>query len=140
MKKDFFILSIVLLAFSQLILGQSDNQQCLKCHGSITYNVLSKDSSQHKKMLMCKERRIDSNAYTKATHGKFSCTDCHDEGYKNYPHAGELKNTEMLNCLDCHAGKKKFKKFHFESISSEALKSVHFKNIKMFLKASIQIF
>ena len=109
-----------------------DNSECLKCHGSSSFTVLTKDSSQKKTILMNSVYRIDQEKYCLAAHGIFKCTDCHDEGYKKFPHDGELKNTEMLNCLDCHEGKKKFKKFHFENISSEALKSIHFKNIKTF--------
>ena len=132
MKKVQLILSIALLAFVQLTFGQGDNQKCLKCHGQSSFTVLSKDSSMHKKMLMCAERRIDSVKFGKATHGSFSCTDCHDEGYTSFPHDGELKFTEMLSCMDCHGGNKKFAKYNFETIESEAKKSVHYANVKDF--------
>ena len=132
MKKALYTLSIVILGFGQLTFGQDDNQKCIKCHGQTSYIAVSKDSTQHKKCLMSSERRIDTALYAKATHGKFSCTDCHDEGYTKVPHDGELKFTEMLNCMDCHGGNKKFKKYNFETIETEAKKSVHYANSKEF--------
>jgi hypothetical protein len=131
-KKALYTLSIVILGFVQLTFGQDDNQKCIKCHGQTSYVAISKDSTQHKNCLMSKERRIDTARYAKATHGKFSCTDCHDEGYTKVPHDGELKFTEMLNCMDCHGGNKKFKKYNFETIETEAQKSVHYVNSKEF--------
>lgn len=132
MRKILYILSFVSVCCIQIAFGQDDNQKCLKCHGQVSFTAFSKDSSQHKKMLMCSERRIDSVRFAKATHGKFSCTDCHDEGYTKLPHDGELKFTEMLNCMDCHGGNKKFAKYNFETIESEAKKSVHYAQSKEF--------
>jgi len=109
-----------------------DNHECLNCHGHPIYTLFSKDSTQKKKMLMCQEQKIDSTQYAHSTHGLFKCTDCHDEGYKIYPHDCDLKFSQMMNCMDCHGDNKKFAKYHFEIIEQEAIKSVHFKKISTF--------
>ncbi len=142
-KKISFLFLFVLGGFVFILFSQNDNShkkkrqipdnhECLKCHGHLSYTALSKDSTQKKKMLMNPERRIDSVQYAHATHGSFKCTDCHDEGYSKYPHDADLKFSQMMVCMDCHGGNKKFAQYNFETIEQEALKSVHSKSIKGF--------
>ena len=144
MKKIFYILSLLSLTCLVFVFSRQDeyvpvkkkiipdNRECMKCHGQSVYTALSKDSTHKKMIQMSAVRHIDSAQYSLSTHGSFKCTDCHDEGYKAYPHDIDLKFKEMMTCMDCHRGNKKFKKYHFNIIEEEAKKSIHFRKIPAF--------
>ncbi|MBN2615583.1 MAG: cytochrome c3 family protein [Bacteroidales bacterium] len=68
---------------------------------------------------------IDTAAFYVGNHHLLSCTDCHDPGYENFPHANDLQMQEMLKCTDCHDGDEVAEKYNFKEINVEFKKSVH---------------
>jgi hypothetical protein len=104
-----------------------DNERCLKCHGQAKYEYANENLGLQIKALMCSERIIRRDEFYDSNHKSFSCTDCHSEQYTTFPHAGELRMEQKLNCLDCHGGDENFAKYHFEEIDSEYVQSTHYK-------------
>jgi predicted CXXCH cytochrome family protein len=104
-----------------------DNERCLKCHGQAKYEYTNQNLGKQVRALMCSERIIIREEYYNSNHKSFSCTDCHSEQYTNFPHAGELRMEQKLNCIDCHGGDEKFAKYHFEEIETDYKQSTHFK-------------
>jgi hypothetical protein len=105
----------------------ADNERCLKCHGQGKYEYTNESLGKQIKALMCSERIVKRDEYYKSNHKSFSCTDCHSEQYTTFPHPGELRMEQKLNCIDCHGGDEKFAQYHFEAIDSEYIQSTHFK-------------
>jgi predicted CXXCH cytochrome family protein len=104
-----------------------DNQRCLKCHGQSRYEYTNVTLGRQVKALMCSERIVKKEEFYRSNHKSFSCTDCHSEEYLKFPHAGELRMEQKMNCIDCHGGDEKFAKYHFEEIESEYKQSIHYK-------------
>jgi hypothetical protein len=107
-----------------------DNERCFKCHGQGKYEYANETLGRQVKALMCSERIINRNEFYDSNHKSFSCTDCHSEQYTTFPHSGELRMEQKLNCIDCHGGDEKFAKYHFEEIEVEFKESAHFKNLE----------
>jgi predicted CXXCH cytochrome family protein len=104
-----------------------DNERCLKCHGQAKYEYTNATLGRQVKALMCSERIIKRDEFYDSNHKSFSCTDCHSEQYTTFPHPGELRMEQKLNCIDCHGGDEKFAQYHFEEIDSEYRQSTHYK-------------
>jgi predicted CXXCH cytochrome family protein len=104
-----------------------DNERCLKCHGQAKYEYANQNLGKQVKALMCSERIILREEFYNSNHKSFSCTDCHSEQYTTFPHPGELRMEQKLNCIDCHGGDEKYAKYHFEEIEADYKKSTHFK-------------
>jgi predicted CXXCH cytochrome family protein len=104
-----------------------DNERCLKCHGQARYEYENQNLGRKVKALMCSERIIIREEFYNSNHKSFSCTDCHSEQYTTFPHPGELRMEQKLNCIDCHGGDEKFAKYHFEEIEADYKQSTHFK-------------
>jgi hypothetical protein len=104
-----------------------DNQRCLKCHGQEKYEYTNATLGRQVKAIMCSERIIHKEDFYASNHRNFSCTDCHSEEYTKFPHSGELRMEQKLNCIDCHGGDEKFAKYRFEAIDSAYQKSTHYK-------------
>jgi hypothetical protein len=79
------------------------------------------------KMSMAESCVIAAAKYKDAIHGSFKCVECHSEGYSTTPHPIDLKFEPMQACTDCHGGRKKFARYHLDSIVAEYDKSVHAK-------------
>jgi Cytochrome c3 len=105
----------------------ADNERCLKCHGQGKYEYTNETLGKQVRALMCSDRIIKREEFYNSNHKNFSCTDCHSEQYAKFPHAGELRMEQKLNCLDCHGGDEKFAQYHFEEIDSEYKQSTHYK-------------
>jgi hypothetical protein len=105
----------------------ADNERCLKCHGQGKYEYTNETLGRQIKALMCSERIIKREEFYRSNHKSFSCTDCHSEQYTKFPHAGELRMEQKLNCIDCHGGDAKFAQYHFEAIDSGYMQSTHYK-------------
>jgi len=105
----------------------ADNERCLKCHGQGKYEYTNETLGKQIRALMCSDRIIKREEFYNSNHKNFSCTDCHSEQYTKFPHSGELRMEQKLNCLDCHGGDEKFAQYHFEEIDSEYKQSTHFK-------------
>lgn len=104
-----------------------DNERCLKCHGQAKFEYTNENLGRQIKELMCSERIIKRDEFYKSNHKNFSCTDCHSEQYTTFPHLGELRMEQKLNCIDCHGGDEKFAQYHFEAIEADYQQSTHFK-------------
>jgi hypothetical protein len=104
-----------------------DNERCLKCHGQEKYEYTNETQARQVRALMCSQRIVRRDLYYQSNHKSFSCTDCHSEEYTKFPHAGELRMEQKLNCIDCHGGDDKFAQYHFEAIDSEYVQSTHYK-------------
>jgi predicted CXXCH cytochrome family protein len=104
-----------------------DNERCLKCHGQDKYEYTNETLGRQVRALMCTERIVNRDLYYQSNHKSFSCTDCHSSEYVNFPHSGDLRMEQKLNCLDCHGGDETFAKYHFEAIDSEYVQSTHYK-------------
>ena len=106
---------------------EEDNQRCLKCHGQERYQYTNETLGREVKAIMCSERIVHKEEFYASNHKNFSCTDCHSAEYVKFPHSGELRMEQKLNCIDCHGGDEKFAQYHFEEIEAEYQKSTHFK-------------
>jgi hypothetical protein len=104
-----------------------DNEKCLKCHGQEKYEYTNESLGRQVKALMCTQRIVKRDLFYQSNHKSFSCTDCHSAQYEAFPHPGELRMEQKLNCIDCHGGDEKFSKYHFEEIENEYQQSTHFK-------------
>jgi hypothetical protein len=105
----------------------ADNERCLKCHGQGKYEYSNESQGKQVKALMCSERIVKREEYYRSNHKSFSCTDCHSEQYTKFPHPGELRMEQKMNCIDCHGGDEKFAQYHFEAIDTGYLQSTHYK-------------
>ena len=105
-----------------------DNERCLKCHGQEKYEYANASQGKQVKAQMCSQRILSRDLFYQSNHKGFSCTDCHSEGYLKFPHSGDLRMEPKLNCIDCHGGDERFKKYQFEEIETEYKASVHFKH------------
>jgi hypothetical protein len=105
----------------------ADNERCLKCHGQGKYEYTNETLGKKIKALMCSERIVSRTEYYNSNHKSFSCTDCHSDQYNTFPHPGELRMEQKLNCIDCHGGDEKFAQYHFEAIDSGYIQSTHYK-------------
>lgn len=104
-----------------------DNERCFKCHGQAKYEYSNETQGRQVKALMCSERILNREEFYNSNHKSFSCTDCHSAQYTTFPHPGELRMEQKLNCIDCHGGDEKFAKYHFEEIEADYKQSTHFK-------------
>lgn len=121
----FIIISSFLFSLSNIVLAQEavekiqmpeSNGLCLKCHGHKYYSFYNEYKELKERKLMNPYFVIDSISYLQGEHQGHTCTDCHSEEYKTYPHIAELKIEPKLTCVDCH---------DFEVIATEVKKSVH---------------
>lgn len=104
-----------------------ENSSCIKCHGQAVYTTFSVDGKKHLRQPMSASRVIPQKMFQNAIHGSLKCVDCHAEGYSTIPHPAALKFDTIFSCADCHAGKRKFKKYHLDSILAGYDKSIHAK-------------
>lgn len=137
-SKNWFIpvLTVIPLVFFMVLSMASDepvdavseeSQQCLKCHGEVHYTLSDSVSGDEVKLKMYDELQIDAVAYSKGTHGKFKCTDCHSTDYETTPHPVSVKFETNYTCLDCHGGDEAYASFNFEAIDVQYSESVHAK-------------
>ncbi|NLN95028.1 MAG: hypothetical protein GX128_02520 [Bacteroidales bacterium] len=99
--------------------------QCLECHGAMRYTLVDPETGDTVSMKMYEELRIDPNVYAKATHGSFSCIDCHSPDFETHPHPVSVKFEPNFECIDCHGPDEKYADFNFETIEEEYSISVH---------------
>ena len=103
--------------------NKSENEACLKCHGSSHYQLTDTVSGKTIKKRMSKI--INRNLFYSSNHKGFKCIDCHSDEFNVFPHSFSLRFEETPSCLDCHGGDAKYAKFKFEQINEEFEKSVH---------------
>ena len=128
MRKEFFLLTVLLLAFTIVSFSQDETERdkCLRCHTQNTYTFNNPYSGTNEKRLMNPYNVLDTSLIAKGVHRKFNCTDCHSPDYESWPHNSELKLETINTCLDCHGGDETFARFHFEEIETEFQESIHY--------------
>jgi predicted CXXCH cytochrome family protein len=103
------------------------NNRCFKCHGQPKYEYTNETLGKQVRAIMCSERIVKKDLFYNSNHKSFSCTDCHSEEYVKFPHSGELRMEQKLNCIDCHGGDERFAQYHFEGVDSAYQQSTHYK-------------
>ncbi len=77
-------------------LTSGDSPACMRCHWMET---LAYRDPQTREIV---NLSIDREAYEHSVHHELACGDCHDRGYKHYPHRTTSAD-EGLQCVECHA-------------------------------------
>ena len=137
MMRSVFIAFLVSLFYWSFSYGQNEKptfdegaRYCLRCHGNHYYTLTDSATEKTVKRQMYDVIRIDTVEYLQSNHKSFTCTDCHSEDFKTFPHPVSLRFEEMWACMDCHGGDEKYAKFHFEEIEKEYDLSIHHKVLK----------
>lgn len=76
-------------------LTRDDSAECMRCHWMETMAYRDPDTRQ------IVDLSVDRDAYEHSVHQDLSCRDCHDRGYKHYPHRASSAD-EGLTCVGCH--------------------------------------
>jgi len=75
---------------------QGDSPECMRCHWMETMAYRDRET---RKIV---DLSVDAHAYRQSVHAALACGDCHDRGYKHYPHRTTSAD-EALTCVGCHA-------------------------------------
>lgn len=102
-----------------------ESKQCLECHSLMRYRLVDPFTGDTATFKMYEELRIDPMDYLNATHGSFSCLDCHSYEYETHPHPIEVKFEPRYECMDCHGNNDVFAEFNFGKIAEEFDISIH---------------
>jgi predicted CXXCH cytochrome family protein len=102
-----------------------ENEQCLKCHAEEYYTLTDTLQGKEKRRNMCADYQVERDQFYNSVHWSFSCLDCHDEAYNEFPHAMELRFAEYWTCMDCHGYDDNFASFRFEEIDEAHMNSIH---------------
>jgi predicted CXXCH cytochrome family protein len=94
------------------------NQQCFACHAEAALKHPPKAGLDLQKLRMFV---VDPDVFKGSDHGNLACTKCHNEGYTDFPHAADAKDSTSI-CEDCHSKK-------VSQIQPEFEKSVHAKHM-----------
>jgi predicted CXXCH cytochrome family protein len=94
------------------------NLKCFSCHEPAAIEHPPQAGLDKKKL---RAAVMDPNVFKGSDHGRLACTKCHNEGYTDFPHAADAKDSTNT-CTDCHS-KKAIK------IEEEFAKSVHAKRM-----------
>lgn len=106
----------------------TENDQCLKCHRGKYYSFYNENKDLEERKLMNPYFVIDTVSYLQGEHKGNTCTDCHSEEYKTYPHRADLKIEPIVSCTDCH---------DFEAIAADVKKSVHVESFGDFFNCEL---
>jgi hypothetical protein len=98
----------------------ADNRLCLRCHAMATLGY--RDPATGAVI----DLAVDPHAFTGSVHGTLACTECHDPGYRDYPHPHALAATRP-DCVGCHERLKDAaeRTYRFTSIDAEYQRSIH---------------
>jgi predicted CXXCH cytochrome family protein len=118
------------ILLSKLRFFKKENATCLRCHENYHYEFPNADSSKLIHKELCSNYVIDTALFYSSNHKGFKCIDCHSEEYGTYPHKATLKLDQSWACMDCHGGDEVTARYHFEEITSQFEKSVHYKSNK----------
>jgi hypothetical protein len=75
-------------------LTRSDSAECMRCHWMETMAYRDRETRE------IVDLSVDADAYRHSVHHGLACGDCHDRGYKRYPHRTSSADAE-LTCLGC---------------------------------------
>jgi len=106
--------------------AETNQENCLKCHGKLVYTITDTVSGQTRKDLMPEHVFISPDAFYKSVHWSFNCLDCHAEGFKSFPHPIEARFETGWSCLDCHGYDPAYAQYKFEEIDAEYQRSIHY--------------
>jgi len=76
-------------------LTQGDSAECMRCHWMETMAYRDRETRE------IVDLSVDADAYRHSVHHELACRDCHDRGYKHYPHRTSSAD-EALTCVGCH--------------------------------------
>lgn len=102
-----------------------DSKMCLECHSKFHYTLVDPEWGDEVVMKIYEEIRIDPEKYLQATHGSFTCIDCHSMDYEEHPHPVSAKLEPKNTCIDCHGSGAQYADFNFHTIETEFQLSVH---------------
>ena len=94
------------------------NTKCLACH---TEEGLKHPPQEGLNLKKLRAFIMDPEVFKNSDHGRLACTKCHNEGYTEFPHAADAKDSTGT-CSDCHSKKA-------AKIEAEFEKSVHAKHM-----------
>lgn len=94
------------------------NEKCFACH---TEAALKHPPKEGMDLAKLRKHLRDPDIFKASDHGKLACTKCHNEGYDDFPHAKDAKDSTST-CEDCHSKKT-------IAIQKEFDKSVHAKHL-----------
>lgn len=99
-------------------LASGDSPACMRCHWMETLAYRDHDTGA------IVDLSIDSALYRHSVHHKLACGDCHDRGYRRYPHR-TTRDDEGLDCVGCHRKRQDENAPDLERIAAEYRESVH---------------
>ena len=98
--------------------NQKANEACFACHSEEGVKHPPQEGMDLKKL---RGHIRDKETFQASQHGKLACTKCHNDGYDDFPHAEDAKDS-TTSCPDCHQKKADLLQEQFD-------KSVHAKNL-----------
>jgi hypothetical protein len=97
----------------------AEQRACLRCHGMATMAYRDPGSGEILSLV------VDKAGFGHSVHGDLACSQCHEHGYREYPHSPELTAAE-LNCVQCHEDHpENTDRVDFSLINQEYQASVH---------------
>lgn len=106
-----------------------DHRACLRCHAMSTLAYRDPQSGA------IVDLAVDPRRLAGSVHGTLACTECHDRGYRDYPHPRALA-AQLPDCVSCHQQRKydqerqpdqaaQTERYRFGTIDAEFRQSVH---------------
>jgi hypothetical protein len=104
-----------------------DNRACLRCHAMTT--LAYRDPATGAIV----DLAVDPRRLAGSVHGTLACSECHDPGYRDYPHPRALA-AKLPDCVSCHQQRKydqppdqaaKEERYRFGTIDTEYRQSIH---------------
>lgn len=101
-------------------LASGDSAACMRCHHMST--LAYRDHASGKII----DLSIQPQGYADSAHRESACGDCHDRGYRHYPHRSSSAD-EALSCVGCHREQAKAHEHvpDMDAIDSEYQQSIH---------------
>jgi predicted CXXCH cytochrome family protein len=97
------------------------NAECLECH---VESALRRPPREGMDLVKLSQALTDPEAYAKSNHAGMACKTCHLGAYREYPHAGAVKEkAKTLECNECHAQQT-------WRVDEQVAKSTHAKKLK----------
>jgi len=97
---------------------KGDSNQCMRCHRMPTLAYRDQDTGE------IVDLSIRADAYRRSVHAGLGCLDCHDRGYRRYPHRTTSADEE-LDCVGCHEDKGEADAPALGVIDTEFQRSIH---------------
>jgi hypothetical protein len=108
MRPLFINLVFAIFVFLATGLICDENKECFRCHKMESLSELQPDGS-------IRSFHISEKHFQISNHSKLSCSECHETGYKQYPHTAE----EAVRSTDCNSCHKDHHLFDFSNTNCE---------------------